>query len=49
MSKAFVVNIKQIAIVNQDKGKLNVAPSTVSVTDSSNAFLSIFIKKFSQV
>jgi len=49
MVNASCVNTKVIAMQAQDNGKLKAAPSIVSVTDSSNAFLSIFIKKLFQV
>ncbi len=49
MVNASCVNTKVIAMVAQDNGKLKAAPSIVSVTDSCNAFLSIFIKKLFQV
>lgn len=49
MVNASCVNTKVIAMVAQDNGKLKAAPSIVSVTDSFNASLSIFIKKLFQV
>src|SRR5210317_44305 len=49
MVNASLVNTKVTAMVAQDNGKLKAAPSIVSVTDSCNAFLSIFIKKLFQV
>ena len=49
MVNASCVNTKVIAMQAHDNGKLKAAPSIVSVTDSSNAFLSIFIKKLFQV
>ena len=48
MVSASCVNTNVIAIQAHERGKLNAAPKIVSVTDSSNAFLSIFIKIFVQ-
>ena len=46
---AFCVNSKVTAIQAHERGKLKAAPKIVSVTDSCNAFLSIFIKKLFEV
>ena len=48
IKSASVVNMSKRARVAHDIGKLNTAPSVVSVTDSINAFLLIFIKNLFQ-